>query len=131
MSVAELPEAWNAAMQAGLGVAVPEDRLGVLQDVHWSTGQIGTFCNYTVGNVMAAQMFAAANQHPGVTSAIEAGDYGPLGGWLTQSLYRHGRRFDRKTVLQQATGSGDDAGPYLRYLTDKYTALYQLDDAST
>lgn len=130
MQVADLPEAWNAAMQAGLGVTVAEDQLGVLQDVHWSTGQIGTFCNYTVGNVMAAQIFAEARSQPGVAKGIERGDYGPLRGWLTEALYRHGRRFDRKTVLLQATGNGDDTRPYLRYLTEKYTELYQL-DAST
>lgn len=127
LKVADLPEAWNAGMLDGLGIAVPENRLGVLQDVHWSTGQIGTFCNYTVGNVMAAQLFEHAQQNPAIVAGLEAGDYAPLRLWLTDGLYRHGRRYDRKTVLRNAIGKGDDAQPYITYLTNKYTELYQLE----
>ena len=60
LKVADLPEAWNAKIKEYLGLDVPSDRLGVLQDVHWSSGQIGTFCNYTIGNVMAGQLFETA-----------------------------------------------------------------------
>ena len=60
LAVKDLPEAWNAKIKEYLGLDVPNDRLGVLQDVHWSSGQIGTFCNYTIGNVMAGQLYETA-----------------------------------------------------------------------
>jgi len=128
LAVGELPERWNAAMKADLGLDVPNDSLGVLQDTHWSTGQIGTFCNYTIGNVMAAQLFDAARaQEPGFDAALAAGDYGPLRRWLHDSIHQHGRRFFRDELLVQSTGRSLDPEPYVAYLTGKYTALYQLE----
>lgn len=128
LAVRELPERWNAAMKADLGLQVPNNRLGVLQDTHWSTGQIGTFCNYTIGNVMAAQLFDAARaQQPGLDDALTAGDYAPLREWLRNAVYQHGRRFSRDELLVQSTGRALDPEPYIAYLTGKYTALYQLE----
>ena len=122
LAVAELPEAWNAAMAADLGVAVPDDRRGVLQDVHWASGYVGSFCTYTVGNVMAAQLHAAAARDPAVAAGQEAGDYAPLRGWLTDAVCRHGRRFGRDELLVRATGRGLEAADYVGYLAGKYSA---------
>jgi len=100
LSVAELPEAWNALMKSDLGVVVPDNRRGVLQDIHWSSGQIGTFCNYTIGNVMAAQLYAQATQDDSVIEpSLAAGDYQPLRQWLGHHIYQHGRRFSRDELL--------------------------------
>lgn len=125
LNVADLPEAWNEGMKSMLGVDVPDDAQGVLQDVHWSSGQIGTFCNYTIGNIMAAQLFdTATSEDPGIARGLEAADYAPLRNWLSDRICRHGRRYARDELLRRATGRALDPQPYLRYLTGKYGALY-------
>ena len=127
LGVDDLPEAWNAAMKEYLGLDVPNDGVGVLQDVHWSSGQIGTFCNYTVGNVMAAQLFEAARAAgPGIQEGLEAANYAPLRDWLTQNVCQHGRRFTRDELLERATGRPLDPGPYLAYLKAKFSDIYGL-----
>ena len=127
LEVAELPAAWNAGMREYLGVEVPDDAQGVLQDVHWSSGQIGTFCNYTIGNVMAAQLFDAATAaDPGIGAALDDADYAPLRGWLTENVATHGRRFTRDELLESATGRALDPVPYLAHLKTKYSDIYAL-----
>jgi carboxypeptidase Taq len=125
LKVKDLPEAWNAVIKQELGLDVPSDRLGCLQDIHWSSGQIGTFCNYTIGNVMAAQVLETARaQDPSIQASVDAGDYAPLKDWLTRNIYVHGRRFARDELLTRITGRTLDAKPYVKYLRDKYSALY-------
>jgi carboxypeptidase Taq len=127
LTVAELPEVWNAAMKRDLDVVVPDDRRGVLQDIHWSGGQIGTFCNYTIGNVMAAQLYDVAMQSDvGMEAALATGDYAPLRHWLGENIHQHGRRFSRDELLVKATGRTLDPEPYIAYLTKKYSDLYGL-----
>jgi carboxypeptidase Taq len=125
LRVADLPEAWNAAMQKYLGLTPPDDARGALQDIHWSSGLFGSFCTYTVGNVMSAQFFAAAQAAlPSLADALAAGDYAPLLGWLTDNIYRHGRAFSPDELLQRATGSSLTVEPYLAYLREKFTDLF-------
>jgi carboxypeptidase Taq len=125
LKVKDLPEAWNAVIKQELGLDVPNDRLGCLQDIHWSSGQIGTFCNYTIGNVMAAQVLETARaEDPSIQASVDAGNYAPLKDWLTNNIYVHGRRFGRDELLQRITGRNLDPKPYVKYLRDKYTALY-------
>ena len=127
LSVSELPDAWNALIKRDLGLDVPDDRRGVLQDIHWSSGQIGTFCNYTIGNVMAAQLFTEALKRDAeIEPALSAGDYAPLRVWLGDNIHQHGRRFTRNELLVRSTGRTLDPAPYLAYLTEKYTGLYGL-----
>lgn len=127
LDVVDLPEAWNAAMKAYLGVDVPDDAKGVLQDVHWSSGQIGTFCNYTIGNIMAAQLFETATQQdPAIQAGLDRADYTPLRDWLTQHVCQHGRRYSRDELLTQATGRPLDPEPYIAHLTRKFSDIYAL-----
>lgn len=127
LAVCDLPEAWNAAMKRDLDLVVPNDRLGVLQDIHWSGGQIGTFCNYTIGNIMAAQLYDTATRvEPGIEAALAEGNYAPLRRWLGVNIYQHGRRFSRDELLVRATGRALDPVPYLDYLTSKYESLYSI-----
>ena len=127
LEVADLPEAWNAAMKEYLGVDVPNDAKGVLQDVHWSSGQIGTFCNYTIGNIMAAQLFDTAKTlNPGIQAGLDRADYTPLRDWLTDNVAQHGRRFTRDELLVNATGRPLDPEPYIAHLTDKFSDIYAL-----
>lgn len=129
IKVADLPELWNAKMQEYLGVVPPDDTHGVLQDIHWSGGGFGSFPGYTVGNVMSAQFLEAAYRDvPGLAEALAKGDYAPLLGWLTKNIYRHGRAYSATELLQRTTGRDLTVEPYLKYLTEKFTDLYELTD---
>jgi len=117
----DVPEIWRQRMRENLGLEVPNDREGCLQDAHWSAGLVGSFCTYTVGNIMAAQLFdAACHGSPQIVSALENGDVGPLSAWLRDRIWRHGRRYGRDELLVNATGRKLDPASYLRHLSDRY-----------
>ena len=127
LSVIDLPEAWNARVREDLGLEVPSDAHGVLQDIHWSAGMFGSFPTYTLGNVMASQFLGAAMRAlPDLNAQLEAGNYTPLRDWLTENIYRFGRTYSPVELLERTTGGGLDPQPYLEYLTDKYSRLYGL-----
>jgi carboxypeptidase Taq len=126
LKVRDLPEAWNSKIKEYLGLDVPNDSLGVLQDVHWSSGQVGTFCNYTIGNVMAGQLFAEASRDAGIADGLRTGNYEQLRRYMIENIHQHGRRYTRNELLVRATGRPLDPEPYVRYLTDKYSELYGL-----
>ncbi len=131
LRVTDLPEAWRAGMQSVLGIAPPDDRDGCLQDVHWFSGGIGgSFQGYTIGNVLSAQFHAAAvKAHPEIPRQIEAGEFGTLLGWLRENVYRHGRKFTPNDLVQRATGAPMSTAPYVKYLREKFGALYVLSAA--
>ena len=128
LRIKDLPQAWRAGMQADLGVAPPDDRDGCLQDVHWYCGSIGGgFQSYTIGNILSAQLFAAAiKAQPDISSEIASGQFGKLRGWLTDNIYRHGRTLTPDELVTRATGSPMMMAPYLAYLRTKYGELYRL-----
>ncbi|HVW19041.1 MAG TPA: carboxypeptidase M32 [Solirubrobacteraceae bacterium] len=116
LAVADLPAAWNDGMAALLGVTVPDDRRGVLQDVHWPSGSFGYFPTYALGTVLAAQIWAAAREAlPDLDERIEAGDLAPLRDWLGERIHRHGRTLEPAELIRSALGTGLDAGPYLAF----------------
>jgi len=117
----DLPEAWNRKMWDYLGVEVPDDAHGVLQDVHWSGGSIGYFSTYLLGTVMSVQIWEAARRDlADLDERIEGGEFGPLRDWLGEHVHALGRRWPPQETLRRATGSTIDAGPYLAYLRAKY-----------
>ena len=123
LSTADLPDAWNARFEEYLGIPVPDDRLGVLQDVHWSAGLFGYFPTYQLGNVMSVQIWEAAQAAlPGVEERFAEGEFGDLGEWLRENLYSLGRKFTPKETLERVVGGPIDPEPYLRYLHSKYGA---------
>ena len=126
LKVKDLPEAWNAKIKEYLGLDVPDDAHGALQDVHWSSGQIGTFCNYTIGNVMAGQLFETASKDAAIAQGLATGNYEPLRAYMVENVHQHGRRFTRDELLVKATGRKLDPEPYIAYLTGKYSELYSL-----
>jgi carboxypeptidase Taq len=121
----DLPEAWNTRMKAFLGVDVPNDAQGVLQDVHWSRASYGYFPTYALGNVLSLQIWRHVQAAiPDLDAQIEAGEFGELYGWLAQRLYRHGRKFMPLETLERAIGESTiDPQPYLEYLRGKVAAL--------
>ena len=127
IAVDDLPEVWNAKMQEYLGLTPPDDRRGVLQDVHWSFGGFGSFPTYTIGNIMAAQVLAAAHvQMPDLAAQLADGDYQTLLTWLTENIYRHGRAYRADELLTRISGESLNTAPLLAYLESKYGDLYGL-----
>ncbi len=127
LAVADLPEAWNARMQEYLGVTPPDDAKGVLQDVHWSSGLIGYFPTYALGNLISLQLWEKINEDiPNLSALIEKGEFGELLGWLRENIHRHGAKFEPQELVQKVTGSKIDPTAYLRYLRTKYSEIYNL-----
>ncbi len=128
LSVRDLPEAWGERYRKDLGLVPPDDRDGVLQDMHWFSGIIGgAFQCYTLGNLMSAQLFEAAlRAHPEIISEMEKGDFSILRSWLRENIHRHGRKLTASEVMERATGRYLETEPYLRYLKGKYSVLYGL-----
>ncbi len=128
LAVADLPDAWRERYRRDLGITPPDDKDGVLQDVHWFSGLIGgAFQGYTIGNVLAAQFYECAlGAHPSIEDEIEAGRFDTLHGWLRENVYRHGAAYRAPELVRRVTGGDMDAAPYRRYLTTKFGALYRL-----
>jgi carboxypeptidase Taq len=127
LAVADLPGAWNERFEALLGLPVPSDSRGCLQDIHWSFGGIGYFPTYTLGNLYAAQFMAAAKRQLGAENLEEdfrRGQFGRLRDWLAEHIYRHGQRYQAGDLCQQATGSQLSVQPFLHYLNEKFGHLY-------
>jgi carboxypeptidase Taq len=121
VTTAELPEAWNARYAELLGVEVPNDRVGVLQDIHWAFGGFGYFPTYQLGNVIASQIWERVRGAlPDVEAQIEACEFEALGTWLRENLYVLGRKFTPQETLERVVGGPIDPEPYLRYLKAKY-----------
>ncbi len=128
LAVKDLPDAWRARYAADLGIVPPDDRDGVLQDVHWYGGIVGgVFQGYTLGNIMSGQFYAAAlAAHPEIPAEIAEGRFGTLLGWLRENIYGHGSKFTAAELVQRITGGPLTIEPYMRYLRGKYGELYTL-----
>ncbi len=126
LHVEDVPEVWNMKMKELLGVEVPSDKKGCLQDIHW-TGMIGYFPAYTLGNLYAAQLFEEVLiDIPGLWQQIEEGYFNTLRAWLREHVHIHGRRKLSPEILMDVTGCGLTPEPYLRYIEQKYSSLYGL-----
>jgi carboxypeptidase Taq len=122
LSVDDLPHAWNEGMHRLLGLDVPDDAHGVLQDVHWGAGLIGYFPTYTLGNLMAAQLWEALRADlPEIDAQLVRGEFGPLKTWLRERVHAHGRKFPPPELLARVTGQELAVEPFLRYLREKLT----------
>ena len=120
LAVADLPDAWNEATHRLLGLETPSVMEGVLQDIHWGAGMIGYFPTYTIGNLMAAELWRALSDDlPDIDGQIAAGDFAPLREWLRANIHRHGRKYDSRELLRRATGEELSVEPWLGYLEGK------------
>ncbi len=126
LSARDVPEAWRAKMQEYLGVTPPDDLGGALQDIHW-TGGLGGFIGYSVGNVVAGQIWEAAGRAiDDLPARIARGEFAPLLGFLRRELHELGSRETTEGFLRQVTGEGLTTRPYLAYIRDKFGEVYGL-----
>ena len=127
LAVKDLPQAWNKKFEEFLGITPPDDAEGVLQDIHWSGGMIGYFPTYSLGNLIAAQLWNKINDDiPDIEKKIAKAEFGDLLAWLQENIHRHGAKYEPLDLLKRATGQSLDAEPYLQYLEHKFGEIYEL-----
>jgi len=127
LKVKDLPEAWNARYASDLGVQVPDLKNGCMQDVHWFGGRLGYFQGYTIGNILSAQFYEAAERSEGSFDADFAnGKFERLRLWLNRNLHQFGASRTPNDFIQSATGKSMTIKPYMNYLQQKYSTIYQL-----
>lgn len=127
LEVKDIPKVWNQKMQEYLGVKVPDDRRGVLQDVHWSSGLVGYFPTYSFGNLYSAQLYVAMrNDIPDLEKRISKGDLKVAREWLRKKIHIHGRKYTADELLLEVTGESLNSKHFEDYLTKKYTKLYNI-----
>ena len=125
LEVGGVPEHWNRLYTDYLGLEVPDDRRGCLQDVHWSMGAIGYFPTYTLGNLYCAQFFEKALEDlPGLEAGFERGEFGRLLDWLRSNIHRHGRQYPPGELCERVTGRPLSSEPLMNYLEGKLRPLY-------
>jgi carboxypeptidase Taq len=128
IAVKDLPSYWNAKYKGYLGIDVPSDAKGVLQDIHWSHGSFGYFPTYSLGSFYAAQFFAQAQkQVPGLEADIEKGNMAPLLKWLRENIHRYGKFYKADELCEKLTGEKLNFRYFMDYARKKYSELYQLE----
>ena len=121
IDVRELREVWNEKMEELLGVRPESDREGILQDMHWSTGDFGYFPSYTIGNIYSAQLMYAMERDMGSFHAlVEDGRFGDIKRWLFRKIHRFGRMFDAEELIRRSCGEGLNPERFIRYLEEKF-----------
>lgn len=127
LAAADVPDAWNEKMRQYLGIDVPDDARGCLQDIHWSHGAFGYFPTYALGNLYAAQLYdAMCAQMPDLSEQIEAGRFDGIRDWLRAQVHRVGRRKTAVALINDVCGAAPTPEPFLHYLESKYSELYAL-----
>ena len=127
LKTSDIPECWNEQYNKYLGIQVPDDQRGCLQDVHWSHGSFGYFPTYSLGSFYAAQFFAGAKKsNPQLNDRMEKGDTGGLLHWLRQRIHATGRIFNSEELCKKATGETLNVQYFLDYLLDKYGKIYEF-----
>jgi carboxypeptidase Taq len=128
LTVDELPDAWNARFAEYIGLEVPDDARGVLQDVHWASALIGYFPTYALGNLIAGQLWQRVHLDvPDLDSQLEAGELSALREWLREHVHRHGAKFSTARLLEQVVGGPLAVTPFVAYLRDKLSDVYGLE----
>ena len=126
IATADIPGEWNRMYKTYLGVDVPDDRRGCLQDSHWSFGAIGYFPSYALGSAYGVQMLERMEQEVDVWGAVRAGDLSPITAWLGERIHRYGQLLTPAELVESACGGPFDAHHYVDYLKKKYGELYSL-----
>ena len=121
LDLRDLPAAWNDTMHDLLGITSPTDREGCLQDIHWPVGAFGYFPNYTLGALLAAQLFQAAERTlPDLLPKIESGDFAPLRQWLRTNIHEKASSLPMQALIAEATGSELGTEAFLAHVRGRY-----------
>jgi carboxypeptidase Taq len=127
ISVAELPETWNQKYAEYLGVKVENDAEGVMQDTHWASGYYGYFPSYALGNIYSGQLLAALEKSvQNWRSQLSQGNLNDIKSWLVKNVHTCGNLYDPADLIRRITGKTLEAEPYLEYLREKYSKLYEF-----
>ena len=126
LTVKELPHEWNRLYKEYLGVEVPTDKEGVLQDTHWSGGMIGYFPSYALGNAYGAQFYREMKKEIDVEKCILSGDFAPINEWNRKNIWQYGKLYTPDELIRRITGGSFDPSAYADYLTEKYGEIYGL-----
>jgi carboxypeptidase Taq len=129
LEVKDLPQAWNARYESDLGITPPDDRDGVLQDMHWYSGSVGgNFQSYTLGDILSANLFNLAQKaHPEIPGEFRQGRFSTLHSWLKENVYKHGSKFTAPELIDRLFGESLSIEPYINYLRTKYAEIYMLE----
>jgi carboxypeptidase Taq len=122
-----MPQKWNELYKQYLGVDVPDDTHGCLQDVHWAYGEFGYFPTYSLGSAYASQIYAAMSKDFNIEEAISQGNMKLITDWLKEKIHKYGSSKFSKDILFLATGEEFNPNYYVDYLVEKYSKLYKLD----
>lgn len=123
----DLPDAWNSRYQQYLGITPPDDKQGVLQDVHWCHGSFGYFPTYSLGSFYAAQFFGQAQKEmPSLIADIGSGRFENLLQWLREKVHVHGRRYRSEELCRRITGRDLDFSAFMQYAAEKYRGIYHF-----
>lgn len=124
LQVKDLPAYWNMLYKEMLGVDVPDDKRGCLQDIHWSHGSFGYFPTYTLGSLYAAQFFQTLKKQD-TDKKTEQGDFSDIHYWLKDNVYRYGRRYTSEELCNKITGQPLEFSHFQQYISEKYQLVYQ------
>lgn len=127
ITVAELPRCWNEKMNELLGITPKNDKEGVLQDMHWSTGEFGYFPTYAIGTIYASQLFKKfLQEHPSVDEEIAQGNFKAIQSWLHDHIHHYGRLMTADEIIKKTCGEGLNSKVFMTYLKEKYYPLYEV-----
>jgi carboxypeptidase Taq len=127
INVKELPNLWNEKMEELLGIIPKNNKEGVLQDMHWSTGDFGYFPTYAIGTIYSSQLFhQLEHEYPELYNEIENGNFSNILSWLTDHVYKHGRLMTAEDIIKNTCGEGLNPKIFIEYLRNKYYNLYQV-----
>lgn len=127
LKIKDVPEAWNEKYRSYMGLIPTNDAVGCLQDIHWSSGLIGYFPTYTLGNLISVQLFESAQKDiPDLSQQFMRGEFQSILMWMRKHVHQHGRRFLPNQLIKRATGKELSAKPYIKYLFRKFSDVYDL-----
>ncbi|RYY45057.1 MAG: carboxypeptidase M32 [Chitinophagaceae bacterium] len=127
LSTKDIPAAWNELYSKNLGVVVPDDKQGCLQDVHWSHGSFGYFATYSIGSLYAAQLYATiSKQVLSLDTELCKGNNLPVWQWLQQHIYKYGRYYKSGDLCEKATGEPLNSKYFLNYVRQKFSGIYEI-----
>lgn len=126
IEVDDLPRVWNEKYKEYLGIDVPSDREGVLQDSHWAGGNVGYFPSYALGSAYGAQIMAKMMETVDVDAVVASGDLHPITDWLEANIWKFGGTYDPMDLLERCCGAPFDPSYFTDYLENKFTEIYDL-----